>query len=315
MIDPACGSGHFLLGAFARLLSKWEKQAPATDRWELIERVLSGLHGVDKNPFAVSIARFRLLIAAMKAGDVKRLADTPDFPLNIAIGDSLLHGRGAPGQQGELFGPENVHTYRNEDVGDYIKSADILGVNSYQVVVGNPPYITVKDPAENRAYRDRYATCAGTYALSVPFAERFFNLASRAGGDRRGAGYVGQITANSFMKREFGKKLIQDFFARQVDLTHVIDTSGAYIPSHGTPTVILAGRNMITTGRPIRAVLGIRGEPAQPDEPRKGYVWRAIVDQVEEPGSETNGSQLPTCHTIGSLCIPGALPGAAPQEI
>ena len=97
VIDPACGSGHFLLGAFARLLSKWEKQAPATDRWELIERVLSGLHGVDKNPFAVSIARFRLLIAAMKTGDVKRLADTPDFPLNIAVGDSLLHGRGAQG--------------------------------------------------------------------------------------------------------------------------------------------------------------------------------------------------------------------------
>ena len=61
----------------------------------------------------------------------------------------------------------------------------------------------------------------------------------RTGGDRRGAGYVGQITANSFMKREFGKKLIEHFFAQKVDLTHVIDTSGAYIPGHGTPTVIL----------------------------------------------------------------------------
>ena len=287
VIDPACGSGHFLLGAFARLLSKWEQQAPATDRWELIDRILSGLHGVDKNPFAASIARFRVLIAAMKAGNVKRLADTPDFSVNIAVGDSLLHGRGAPGRQGELFESENVHTYLNEDVGDYIKSADILGVNSYHVVVGNPPYITVKDSAENQSYRDRYATCAGTYALSVPFAERFFNLARRAGGDRRGAGYVGQITANSFMKREFGKKLIQDFFAQQVDLTHVINTSGAYIPGHGTPTVILAGRNVIATGRPIRAVLAIRGEPTQPVEPAKGYVWRAIVDQIHEPGSES----------------------------
>ena len=42
------------------------------------------------------------------------------------------------------------------------------------------------------------------------------------------------------MKREFGKKLIEEFFPR-VDLTHVIDTSGAYIPGHGTPTVILFG--------------------------------------------------------------------------
>ncbi|MDQ3830430.1 MAG: hypothetical protein M3361_14250 [Candidatus Tectomicrobia bacterium] len=43
-----------------------------------------------------------------------------------------------------------------------------------------------------------------------------------------GAGFVGMITANSFMKREFGKKLIEEFLPK-VDLTHVIDTSGAYI--------------------------------------------------------------------------------------
>ena len=46
-----------------------------------------------------------------------------------------------------------------------------------------------------------------------------------------GAGYVGQITANSFMKREFGKKLIEDYLAHEVELTEVIDTSGAYIPA------------------------------------------------------------------------------------
>ncbi len=44
------------------------------------------------------------------------------------------------------------------------------------------------------------------------------------------------------MKREFGKKLIESFFPT-VDLTHVIDTSGAYIPGHGTPTTILFGRH------------------------------------------------------------------------
>ena len=74
------------------------------------------------------------------------------------------------------------------------------------------------------------------------------------------------ITANSFMKREFGKKLIEEFFPT-VDLTHVIDTSGAYIPGHGTPTVILFGRNRRPVGEQVRAVLGIRGEPTTPDDP------------------------------------------------
>ena len=60
------------------------------------------------------------------------------------------------------------------------------------------------------------------YSLAVPFLERIVSLAVDGG-------FTGQITANSFMKREFGKKLIEEFFPR-VDLTHVIDTSGAYIP-------------------------------------------------------------------------------------
>ena len=47
------------------------------------------------------------------------------------------------------------------------------------------------------------------------------------------------------MKREFGSKLIEDFLAHQ-DLRLVADTSGAYIPGHGTPTVILVGRNSRT---------------------------------------------------------------------
>ena len=73
------------------------------------------------------------------------------------------------------------------------------------------------------------------------------------------------ITANSFMKREFGKKLIEEFFPK-IDLTHVIDTSGAYIPGHGTPTVILFGRNRKPVGDTVRAVLGIKGEPSTPDD-------------------------------------------------
>jgi hypothetical protein len=44
VIDPACGSGHFLLGAFQRLIKRWEQQFPAMDPWDRIARVLSGLH-------------------------------------------------------------------------------------------------------------------------------------------------------------------------------------------------------------------------------------------------------------------------------
>jgi hypothetical protein len=316
VIDPACGSGHFLLGAFQRLIKRWEQQFPAMDPWDRIARVLSGLHGVDKNPFAVSIARFRLLLAVMKAGGVKHLTDAHDFPVNIAVGDSLLHGRSGAGEQEEMFGRRGVFTYRSEDVGDYIKSADILGANSYHVVVGNPPYITVADRQENAKYRKAYGdVCIGQYALSVPFAARFFQLAHVAGGDRRGSGYIGQITANSFMKREFGRKLIEDFFGRKVTLTHVIDTSGAYIPGHGTPTVILVGRNLIPIGESIRAALGVRGEPAQPDPPEKGEVWRAIVDQVREPSNDNEWINVSDVDRKRFSSHPWSLSGGGAAEL
>ncbi|KFU81955.1 DNA methylase [Amycolatopsis lurida NRRL 2430] len=286
-IDPACGSGHFLLGIFHRLLDAWRAAEPGTNDWELIKRALESVHGCDKNPFAVSIARFRLMIAAMQAAGAQQLNETRRFPLNIAVGDSLMHGEGVKNEQADLFASEDAYTYRTEDVGEFIRSCELLKTSSYHVVVGNPPYITVKDKQENANYRERYSTCSGTYALSVPFAQRLFQLAIRGDGSERDAGFVGQITANSFMKREFGKKLIEEFFPT-IHLTHVIDTSGAYIPGHGTPTAILVGRNHI--GRPhqaIRAVLGIRGEPSQPENPTKGLVWSAIVEQVDKLDSES----------------------------
>ncbi|MFB6627585.1 BREX-2 system adenine-specific DNA-methyltransferase PglX [Streptomyces sp. NPDC056374] len=291
-IDPACGSGHFLLGMFGRLLEKWRATEPGTDDWELVRRSLESVHGCDKNPFAAAIARFRLLVAALRACGERRLSAAPAFPINVAVGDSLLHGRGAESVTETLDtlfggGDEGMFAYRTEDVWEYAGRVDLLGRGTYHVVVANPPYITVKDKQENENYRKAYDACSGKYALSVPFAQRIFELAVRAGGGQRDGGFTGQITSNSFMKREFGKQLIEEFFPT-VGLTYVIDTSGAYIPGHGTPTVILAGRN--TMGRQtdiIRAVLGVRGEPSQPNDAALGVVWTAILGQLEKPGSES----------------------------
>jgi hypothetical protein len=277
MIDPTCGSGHFLLGAFARLVDRWAREAPALDPRERVQRALDAVHGVDLNPFAVAVARFRLTVAAMQACGMTRLAEAPAFRYHLAVGDSLLHG---PGQMTLAADTDLAgFVYAAEDLQQL---EEILRAGRYDAVVGNPPYITVKDKTLNQAYRDRYTTCKGTYALTVPFMERFFGLAKRGDSDEP-AGWVGQITSNSFMKREFGSKLIEEFLSGK-DLRLVADTSGAYIPGHGTPTVVLVGRNQRPVGSTVRAVLGVRGEPGRPDDPAKGIVWRSIVEHVDEPG-------------------------------
>jgi hypothetical protein len=288
LIDPTCGSGHFLLGAFQRILDRWVRAEPATPERALVQRTLDAVYGVDVNPFAVAIARFRLLVAALQASGIKRLKDAPGFRINVAVGDSLLHGRRFDqldlGDQPRLNRRrEGIgHAYRVEDLTELNR---ILG-QQYHVVVGNPPYITVKDRALNQAYRNRFATCHRQYSLVVPFVEQFFELAIY-GHDAQPAGHIGMITANSFMKREFGKKLIEEFFP-QIDLTHVIDTSGAYIPGHGTPTVILFGRDRPPVGQTVRAALGIRGEPSTPLDPAQGQVWRSIIDLLDQSGAQND---------------------------
>ncbi|WP_307961724.1 BREX-2 system adenine-specific DNA-methyltransferase PglX [Salinispora arenicola] len=52
--------------------------------------------------------------------------------------------------------------------------------------------------------------------------------------------------------------------------------------------MILVGRNQIPReSLPIRAALGVRGEPTQPSDPAKGSVWQAILRQYDNPGSES----------------------------
>jgi hypothetical protein len=229
MIDPTCGSGHFLLGGFRRLLALWEKERPDLSDKERAVLALAGVYGVDINPFATAIARFRLLLAAWRYCGVRQLRSAPDFKVNLATGDSLIHGarfdsEGKPyvvtkddmfGGDDAAFKDETAHHFEVEDAKELHR---ILG-QQYHAVVGNPPYITVKDKALNDLYRQRYDSCHRKYALSVPFMERIFDLAVAGSGDgRHPAGFTGQITANSFMKREFGKKLIEEKI-RDWDLT------------------------------------------------------------------------------------------------
>jgi hypothetical protein len=283
MIDPACGSGHFLLGGFDRLLREWRRFAPDLPQAELAQRALDAIAGVDLNPFATEIARFRLLLASLRAADVRRLSAAPNFRMHLATGDSLLHGqhffRRELGGVEEGFGRVLRHHFAAEDTAEI---NDVLG-RQYHAVVGNPPYITPKDPAMRDAYREIYDSCHMKYGLGAPFVERFFDLA-QTGTHEKPAGFVGLIVANSFMKREFGSKLVEEVLPR-LDLTHVVDCSGAYIPGHGTPTVILFGRNRSPVSGVVRTVRGIRGETSAPQNPALGLVWTSIVAQIDRSES------------------------------
>lgn len=295
MIDPTCGSGHFLLGGFARLFALWLEALPGEVPSVLAQRALDQVFGVDLNPNVVAIARFRLLLAALRVCGTTRLRQAHDFRIHVAAGDSLLHGRRFRSREEFTAGPQRTfdteevlrdelkHYYEVED-GEALHR--ILG-QQYHAVVGNPPYITVKDGAVSELYRARYPSCHRKYSLSVPFMERFFDLAIKGDGTpQQPAGFVGQITANSFMKREFGKKLIEEYLPRW-DLTHVIDTDKAHIPGHATGTAILLGKNQPPVSSVVRTVMGIKKQEPKPQNAETGLAWLAILAQIDSASSQT----------------------------
>ncbi|MFK0216231.1 BREX-2 system adenine-specific DNA-methyltransferase PglX [Streptomyces sp. NPDC090298] len=324
-IDPACGSGHFLLGMFGRLLEKWRAAEPGTDDWELVRRSLESVHGCDKNPFAVAIARFRLLVAALKACGERRLSAAPAFPINVAVGDSLLHGRGAESVTetlDTLFGGdgEGMFAYRTEDVREYAERVDLLGRGTYHVVVGNPPYIEVSDEREIKNYRAAYV-CSNKVPLSVPFAQRLFELAVRSNALEVRGGRVGQITSNSFMKRNSGKGLVEEFFPG-VSLSHVIDVSRAHIPGHnreGTPTVVLIGENRISSRHTsVRMVTGLKGGDGSAGDGAfaRRQPWLSIADQAKGVGGAEDEwsavSEVPRSYLARH---PWMLPGGGRDQL
>ena len=182
MIDPTCGSGHFLLGSFDRLLDRWHKHAPNLEIQAKVQSALDAIHGVDLNPFAVAIARFRLTVAALNASGLRLLEDAPAFKYHLAVGDSLVHGPDAnvlPGM--EERGAYMPFHYATEDAQLLL---EILEEGRYDTVVGNPPYIIQpRDKALNKIYRSKFAdVCKGKYRADGSVHGPVFRL-----GEARGA--------------------------------------------------------------------------------------------------------------------------------
>lgn len=91
VIDPACGSGHFLLSAARRLAARVARvrsggvAAPADYRHALRDVVRNSIYGVDRNPLAVELTRVALWIETVEPGKPLGFLDA-----NILCGDSLL---------------------------------------------------------------------------------------------------------------------------------------------------------------------------------------------------------------------------------
>ncbi|MBX5086720.1 N-6 DNA methylase [Rhizobium lentis] len=88
VIDPACGSGHFLLGAARRMAARVAqlRDSEAPDYPAAMRDVVRhSIYGVDRNPMAVELAKVALWIEALEPGKPLAFLDS-----HIRCGDSLV---------------------------------------------------------------------------------------------------------------------------------------------------------------------------------------------------------------------------------
>jgi hypothetical protein len=128
VLDPACGSGIFLVGAFKRLVIHWRSRhrwrKPTVD--DLREILASSIHGVEMEAGAVDLTAFSLAIAVCDA-----LA-----PPVIWSSLKLDKLRGRNVREGDFFEPATL-----------ADNADHVWPKKFDVIVGNPPFESKLTPA------------------------------------------------------------------------------------------------------------------------------------------------------------------------
>lgn len=303
LLDPACGSGHFLIDGLKRLVAATAEQHQDWERKRLVTQCLGRVVGIDLNDYACALARARLVMTAAELAGVGTLAEASQFHPHVYWADGLEQvekGKDTRGQQLDLFDLSKNETPRGTLTRPEVRTALRTVLEpKFHAVVANPPYIVETDQARKEYHREkvgrcqRYVSAYRQYSLASPFTERCFQLAGNNA-------FVGIIASNNFMKRDCGKPLIEKVFAG-LDLTLVVDTSQAYIPFHGTPTALLFGRNRTPGSDSVRAVMGKRRESGTPADPAKGRVWSSIADGWQQVGFENeyvSVSNLPR-ETLG----------------
>jgi len=165
ILDPACGSGSFLVEALDYLENHWRQQkwvpqpkggenAQQTDFFDYMTKIqflTENIHGVDLDAQAVEIAQLNLLLKVLSQRE--RL---PNLVNRIREGNSLISG--SEDELKRYFG----NKWREKKHFNWEQQfEDIMAEGGFDVVIGNPPYVqsrNISDDAERHYYWAKYAT-------------------------------------------------------------------------------------------------------------------------------------------------------------
>jgi type I restriction-modification system DNA methylase subunit len=230
ILDPACGSGSFLLGAYTYLL-KWHRDyyTEQKDKKRLKDKIYQGkggewfltikekkrillnnIHGVDIDPQAVEVTKLSLLLKVLEGENKDALEAQqklfreralPDLGNNIKCGNSLIGT--------EIYNEMDLKTEDTQRINPFnwnTEFKEIMANGGFDAVIGNPPYIRIQAmkewaPLEVEFYKKTYLSATkGNYDIYVVFVEKGLNLLNPEG-------LLGFILPHKFFNAKYGEPL------------------------------------------------------------------------------------------------------------
>jgi len=214
IVDPACGSGAFLISAYGYLFTEFRRVLDTlrdlgvgtlTDDAAITRHILAtNLYGVDINPLSVEITQLSLWLHTARARE-----PLSRFDHTIRQGNSLVDNR--------IYDRGPLHPATVERIAPFDWHGafpEVFARGGFDVVLGNPPYVKLqhfrrvyeetarylrdgRDPGGAPFYR---STQTGNYDLYLPFIEKGLALL-------RPTGRMGYIAPNLWPTLEYGAAL------------------------------------------------------------------------------------------------------------
>ncbi|WP_341718857.1 DNA methyltransferase [Micromonospora sp. FIMYZ51] len=209
ILDPACGSGAFLVYAFDYLLAE-NRRVDAILGGDLLGTedyvrfiLRNNLFGVDLNDESVEITKLSLWLKTARRGQQLTSLDENIRCGNSLIADPALAGRKAFDWEAEF--------------------PDAFKSGGFDVVVGNPPYVSALElsrhlSSEEKKYlKKNYRTSVGTVDLYIYFFEKALTVI-------KDGGKMAYISPNRFLSASYGRAL-REWLVSTFKISQLIDYS------------------------------------------------------------------------------------------
>lgn len=302
-LDPACGSGTFLLGLLSYLIDWHERYYDANPTVDLENHytdtrgdrqpttdfkgqlVTNNIHGVDVDPRAVEVAQMSLYLRILEEETSSTLsaqprlfegAHLPTLARNIRSGNSLIDSTMVAGTT------DTEEVTRRINPFDWQHLTHGFGPvfqarGGFDVVIGNPPYTRVQvlrgsRPEETRIMEASYVTAGAAFDIATLFIEKGLTLLRPRLARQHGVGGVlTYITTRGFTETDAAEPVRQLLAAGQ-HIASIIDFhAGRVFPEAGAYTVIMKATHRANpTWRLVRV----------PDPPSREALAEAIANPL-----------------------------------